>query len=141
MTGTRRPVRWIGILTLLTAPLLALGIARSLQWVDAAGARSTLIGMAIAALGGVMTGAVVERFLHRGRNELENVLGLVATTALGISTIGILYLVHIRGPMAAIGSLPRAIRQGLSFLEFLTAQGAGILMASAIIRDKAPHTS
>lgn len=135
MKSTRRANRWIGPTLLLATPTLLTGMARALQWIDAATVRSALTGIAIAAIGGAATGLVAERFLHRGRNEVENMAGLIGVTMLGLLTIGYLYLIHIRGPMATIGLLPRAVQQVLGFAEYLTAQGA-ILLAVSNGQDK-----
>jgi hypothetical protein len=96
---------------------------------DADLARTTLSGMVVTGIGGILTGLAASRFLHRGSNQGENLLGLFLTTTLGVVTIGYLYLVNIRGPMSTIGTPPRLVHQGLSFLEFLTGMGAGTLMS------------
>ncbi len=122
---------WLGVACLVLAPPFLAWIAIALGWLGPGLARLTLTGCGIAAVGGVLTGAVAERFLHRGRNGTEHLLGLAATTALGVLIIGYLYLVHIRGPMSSIGTLGRGVSQVLIFVEFLTAQVAGVLLAAA----------
>lgn len=141
MTADKHPTRMLAVAGLLAAPPLLLMMARVLQWADRDTAQATLVGIAITAAGGTLTGITADRFLHRGRNQAENLIGLAATTFLGVLTIGYLYIAHIRGPMSTIATLPRAISQGLSFLEFLTAQGAGTLLASYFTRDRATATS
>ncbi len=126
-----RSLLTIGLLTLPPILLLA---TRCLDWIAAATAEQTATGIAIAALGGLITGIVSERFLGRGRTGLEQTAGLVAATALGVTTIGILYLLHIRGPMSSIGTPERAVNQIFSFVEFLTAQGAGALLSTGRFR-------
>jgi hypothetical protein len=121
--------RWSAVASLVLAPPLLLGIARILGWIGDGLTMPTLVGCGIAAAGGLLTGLAAERFLHRGRNGAEHLIGLAATTALGVLTIGYLYLVHIRGPMSSIGTLSRAVSQILIFVEFLTAQAAGVLLA------------
>ena len=121
---------WLGVGGLLLAPPALAWIAISLGWVGPNLAGSTLAGCGIAAAGGAVTGAVAERFLHRGRNGAEHLFGLAATTALGVLIVGYLYLFHIRGPMSTIGALSRGISQILIFVEFLTAQVAGILLST-----------
>lgn len=115
---------------LLTAPPALLLVVHSLGWVEASTLEQTLVGIAITAPGGLIIGIISERFLGRGRNGREQTAGLIAATALGVATIGILYLLHIRGPMSSIGTPARAVKQLLSFVEFLTAQGAGILLSA-----------
>jgi hypothetical protein len=131
-----RDRRWPVITGLILTPPLLLGIARALGWIGASLATHSFVGCAIAAGGGVLTGLAVERFLHRGRNGTEHLVGLALTTALGVLTVGYLYLVHIRGPMSAITTLSRAVSQILIFVEFLTAQAAGVLL-TAVTEDKA----
>ena len=88
---------------------------------------STIIkGVGIAALGGVLTGIVADRFIRRKRNDVELLLGLAFTTALGVLTIGFIYLIHIGGPMSAIVETDRAGEQVTLFLTYLLAQAVGI---------------
>jgi hypothetical protein len=117
----------IGLPTLLLA-------AQSLGWVEASTAEKTFVGIAITAVGGLIVGIISERFLGRGRNGAEQTAGLIAATALSVTTIGILYLLLIRGPMSTIGTPERAAEQLFSFVEFLTAEGAGILVSTGQLR-------
>lgn len=134
MTRNKRPTPLLTFLgALLLGPSLLLGIARGLGWIGAAKAVDTLVGILIAAAGGVITGVVAERLLRRGRNGAENLLGVALTTALGVLTIGYLYVVHIQGPMSSIGALDRAVQQVLIFIQYLTAEGAGALLAPILI--------
>jgi hypothetical protein len=116
---------------LLIVPPALLLAARSLGWVEASTTEQTFIGIAITAVGGLVVGIISERFLGRGRNSVEQTAGLIAATALSVTTIGILYLLCVRGPMSAIGTPERAVKQIFGFVEFLTAQGAGILLSTS----------
>lgn len=134
MTRNKRPTPLLTFLgALFLGPSLLLGIARGLGWIGAAKAVDTLVGILIAAAGGVITGVVAERLLRRGRNGAENLLGVALTTALGVLTIGYLYVVHIQGPMSSIGALDRAVQQVLIFIQYLTAEGVGALLAPILI--------
>ena len=119
---------------LLTVPPILLLAALSLTWIAVPTAEQTFIGIAITATGGLIIGIISERFLGRGRNGAEQTVGLITATALGVTTIGILYLLLIRGPMSSIGTPERAVKQLFSFVEFLTAQGAGILFSASRTR-------
>jgi len=127
----RRDRLWLAACLLAVPPTLLLA-ARSLGWVKASTAEPTFTGIAITAIGGLIVGIISERFLGRGRNGVEQTAGLIAATALSITTIGILYLLHIRGPMSSIGTPERAVKQLFSFVEFLTSQGAGILLSATL---------
>jgi hypothetical protein len=122
-----RSILMIG--ALLLGPPLMLPLALALNWLDAPAATSALVGCAIAAVGGLLTGTVAERLLHRGEGSTQQLLGVVLTSVLGVLTIGYLYLVHLRGPMTAITTPERIVSQTLVFLAFLAAQAAGILAA------------
>lgn len=115
---------------LIVWPLLLLPLLQVLGWTATSTAQETLVGIAITALGGIITGAISERLLGRGRNSSEQAVGLFAVTTLGVITIGILYLLQIRGPMSSIGTPERAVNQIVAFAEFLTAQAAGILLSA-----------
>jgi hypothetical protein len=128
----KRKKTWISAILLLAAPAVLLGIVVALQRIDLATAKRTLVGIAITSAGGLIAGALAERLLHRGKHELMHLLGVIATTAIGVLTISYLYLVEIRGPMSTIGSLPRAVHQGIGFIAFLTAQGAGMLISATL---------
>jgi len=117
--------------SLLIVPPALLLVAHSLGSIKAPTAEQTFTGIAITATGGLIVGLISERFLGRGRNGVEQTAGLIAATALSVITIGILYLLHIRGPMSSIGTPERAVKQLFSFVEFLTAQGAGILLSAS----------
>lgn len=123
---------WVSALLLLAAPPLLLVIGAALQGIDLVTAERALGGIAITSAGGLIAGALAERLLRRGKRELTQLLGVIATTAIGMLTISYLYLVDIRGPMSTIGSLPRAVHQGVGFLAFLTAQGAGMLISATV---------
>mgnify|MGYP006306452739 CR=1 FL=1 len=131
MPPRRRALVWGVVLLLL--PLLILLVLWGTATIDRDTAQATLTGILIAASGGIVAGITAERFLHRGRGELENLVGLGLTTFVGVLTVGYLYIGHIRGPMSSIATFPRAIRQGLSFLAFLMAQGTGILLGIAVV--------
>lgn len=115
-------------LVLLLAPVLVVGCLRLLGVSDAAATAATLMGCGVAALGGLLSGAVAERFLHRGRGGMQQLIGVITTTAVSTITIGAIYLVHMRYPMDTIGTTKRALEQLLTFAQFLSAQGAGILL-------------
>lgn len=121
---------WVSALLLLVAPPLLLWIGVLLNELDLVTAERALGGIAITSAGGLIAGTLAERLLRRGKRELTQLLGVIATTAIGMLTISYLYLVGIRGPMSTIGSLPRAVHQGMGFLAFLTAQGAGMLISA-----------
>ncbi len=89
----------------------------------------TLLGMTGAAVGGVAAGITAKRFLANGKNTLETLWGLGVTTAIGLVTIGYMYLFYIQKDMQTILALPRNVEQTFIFVEFLTAQYAGILWA------------
>lgn len=134
MPPRKRALLWSILLLLL--PLLTLLILWGTAMIDRDTAQATLAGILIAAVGGIIAGLTAERFLHRGRGELENLVGLGLTTFVGVITIGYLYVGHIRGPMSSIATFPRAVRQGLSFLAFLMAQGTGLLLGTAVVEHR-----
>jgi len=92
-------------------------------------------GVGIAALGGVLTGIAADRFIRRKRNDAELLLGLALATALGVLTIGYVYLIHIGGPMSAIGETDRAVEQVTLFLTYLLAQAVGIKIIRWMMPD------
>jgi len=130
-----RRSRLVLAVSLLTVPPTLLLAAHSLGWILASTAEQTFIGIAITATGGLIVGIISERYLGRGRNGVEQTAGLIAATALSVITIGILYLLHIKGPMSSIGTPERTVKQLFSFVEFLTAQGAGILLSATLGRE------
>jgi hypothetical protein len=106
----------------------------------AGGIRSSLIsdiltGAGVAALGGILTGLVVDRFIRRKQGDVELLVGLALATAVGVLTIGYLYLIHIRGPIASIGDTDRAVEQVTVFLTYLFAQTLGIQLAESVLPD------
>jgi len=122
-------------LCLLVVPPIVLLAAQPLGRIEAATVEQTLTGIAITAVGGLIAGIISARFLRRGCNGVEQTAGLIAATALSVATIGTLYLFHIRGPMSSIGTPERAVKQLFGFVEFLTAQGAGILFSANLCRE------
>ena len=105
----------------------------------------TVKAVGIAALGGALTGIVADRFIRRKRGDVELLTGLSLATALGVLTVGYLYLIQIRRPMASIGEVDRAVQQITAFLTYLFAQAVGIQIARRIIPNpedpEAPHAS
>ena len=93
----------------------------------------TVKAVGIAALGGILTGIVADRFIRRKRGDVELLIGLSLATALGVLTVGYLYLIQIRGPMASIGEVDRTVQQVTAFLTYLFAQAVGIQVARRII--------
>jgi hypothetical protein len=124
----------ISLVLIVTPAILALS-AHLLGWLGRDLLIWTLLGIAIAAGGGLVAGFVEVRLLRRPRNDATQLLGIAATTAVGVLTIGYLYLVHIRGPMSTVGTLSRAVEQVLIFVEYLTAQAAGILLDGIISHE------
>ncbi len=118
------------ITTLLLAPGVLLGAARLVGLVDATTASSTLVGCAVSAAGGVLSGAAAERLLRRGQGGTQQLIGIGTTTLIATVTIAYIYLVQITDPLATIGTAPRAVQQILPFVQFLLGQGAGILLLS-----------
>jgi hypothetical protein len=121
------------VAALLLGPSLLLLPAWLLGWVGLPTVIWTLLGMAGAVVGGLAAGVTAERFLRRGEPGFEQVFGLGATTAIGVVTVGYLYVVHVRGPMASIGTVSRAVEQTLIFVTFLSAQGAGVLLGPRLL--------
>lgn len=106
----------------------------------AGGIRSSLIsdiltGAGVAALGGILTGLIVDRFIRRKQGDVELLVGLALATAVGVLTIGYLYLIHIRGSIASIGDTDRAVEQVTVFLTYLFAQTLGIQLAESVLPD------
>jgi hypothetical protein len=130
MERSLSPVQRIALsLALLVAPALSALIAWLLGWLGQDLTVKSLTGIAIASIGGLAAGFVEERLLRRPRNDAEQLIGISAATAVGVLTIGYLYVAHIRGPMSTIGTLSRAVEQVLVFVAYLTAQAAGILIS------------
>jgi hypothetical protein len=94
-----------------------------------------LTGAGVAALGGILTGLVVDRFIKRKQGDVELLVGLSLATAFGVLTVGYLYLIHIRGPIASIGDTDRAVEQITVFLTYLFAQALGIQLAESVLPD------
>lgn len=125
----QRRVGWLfGVIGLLLTPLGVLVLLRLLNLLDAAMVAPMISGYGIAAVGGILSGAVAERLLHRGRTGLQQLTGLIATTVVSVVTIGYIYIFHMGAPMASIGSTERALQQLLMFTQFLLAQAAAILL-------------
>ena len=116
---------------LLTGLLLLVGIA---GWIDWLLIRSTIVGILIAAVGGIAIGVVAHRYLGNSRNNRDTLFGLIVTVGLGVLTIGYLYIIHIKGPMNSIGTLNRTVKQTFIFLEFLFAHISGIRLSKLIKR-------
>ena len=107
----------------LVVVLLLTGI---FGWIDWSLIRSTLIGMLLAAVGGIAIGMIANRYLGNSHNNGEILIGMTVTVGLGVLTIGYLYIVYIKGPMESIGTLNRTVQQTLIFIEFLIAHISGI---------------
>ncbi len=89
----------------------------------------TLLGMFGAAIGGLAAGVTVKRFVAHGKDNGEVLFGLGATTAIGVVAIGYFYLFYIDKDMQNILTPARNVEQISIFVEFLTAQYAGTLLA------------
>ena len=116
--------RSVGIV-LLCIPIAILGVIGLFGLVSWQVVTSTLAGMAVAIVGGVILGMVAKRFLALGKGNTEILFGLAATTAIGVLTIGYIYLFHFKEPFQSIGTLSRTVEQTLIFVEFLVAEYAG----------------
>jgi hypothetical protein len=114
-------------LALLLAPLLALGLLRRLGLADAATTASTLLGCAVAAGGGLLSGGIADRLLRRGQGEIVQVVGIGATVAVSVITVGAIYLGMMHNSPTTIGTAPRAIEQLLAFAQFLLAQASSVV--------------
>ncbi len=119
----------VGI-ALLVAPVVLLGVARLSGLIDASTSSSTLIGCGVSAAGGLLSGAIAERLLHRGRGSTQQLIGIGTTILIATITIAYVYLVQITEPMNTIGTVQRTVQQGLLFVQFLLGQGSGIVLAS-----------
>ena len=128
MHSRRRATQTIVALALLLAPPAVLGLLRLLSLVDAATAVSTLLGCSVAAAGGLLCGAVADRLLRRGQGGMQQIVGIGATTAVSVITIGAIYLALMRSSPTTIGTAPRAIVQLVSFSQFLLAQASSVLL-------------
>ena len=113
--------------------VLALLCSRAVGWIDWSTFRSTLIGMMIAAVGGIVIGLVAYRYLGNYRNNREVLVGMVLTVGFGVLTIGYLYIIHIKGPMSSIGTINRAVKQVIIFTEFLFAHISGIKLGKRFL--------
>lgn len=103
-------------------------------WISWQVIRLTLLGMLVAAVGGVLVGIAAQRFLANSKSTRETLLGMVVTTGIGVLTIGYLYIFYIKGPMKSIGTLDRTVEQTLIFLEFLIAHISGIRLGRLLTR-------
>ncbi|MGC9397101.1 MAG: hypothetical protein ACP5J4_19835 [Anaerolineae bacterium] len=92
----------------------------------------TLVGILGAAVGGLAAGVTVKRFVAHGKNNGEVVFGLIATTAIGVVTIGYFYLFYIENDMQTILTLARNVEQMSIFVGFLAAQYAGTVWAQRL---------
>jgi hypothetical protein len=110
--------------------IVVLLFAGTVGWIPWSVIGSSLLGMVLAAAGGLSIGAVAYRFLGRGQNNREILTGMIVSVGLGILTIGYLYIVHIKGPMNTIGTPSRTVKQTFIFLEFLLAHVSGIRLGS-----------
>lgn len=102
-------------------------------WVHWSVIQKTLIGMLVAGLGGVALGFAAHRFLANSHTTPEALFGMFITTALGVLTVGYLYIIYIQGPMKSIGTLDRTVEQTFIFLEFLIAQISGIRLGKKFL--------
>jgi len=125
----RRAPSLLWVAVLLLGPLMLIPLSIAFGWLPAQAAISTLIGCSITGAGGLLTGLAAERLLHRGKGSTEQLIGLTVITALGLLTIGYLYLVHLRGPMESIDTPQRIVAQLTAFMTYLTAQAAGIVIS------------
>jgi len=114
-------------------PLLVAVIIRMAGGIGSNLMSDILTGAGVAALGGILTGLVVDRFIRRNRGDVELLIGLSLATAFGVLTVGYLYLIHIRGPIASIGDTDRAVEQITVFLTYLLAQTLGIQIAEKVL--------
>lgn len=132
-----RPLNHRNLILLLFAllPLLVTTVIWMAGGIQQGTFSDTLLGAGIAALGGVLTGIVGDRFIRHNRSDIELLIGLALATVLGVLTIGYLYLIHIRGPMASIGQLDRAVEQITVFLTYLFTQAVGIRLTRRFIPD------
>jgi hypothetical protein len=117
-------------------PVALLLVVRLFQGIDAELARHTLAGLPVALAGGALAGASAEALVHRSKGTVQTLIGLALSAGFGVLTIAYVNLVHIRGTMATIGTLPRAVEQVTLFVAFLTAQGAGILLAPVVLPSR-----
>ncbi len=115
----------------LVVLLLCTGI---IGWINWSVIRWTLIGMLVAAVGGIAIGLTAHRYLAHNKNNREAFLGMVATTGIGVLSIGYLYIIHIKGPMKSIGTLNRTVEQTFIFLEFLIAHISGIRLGKLFVK-------
>ena len=125
-------------LTLSLLPVAALLAIRLIQSVDAETIQSTLAAMPVALGGGILAGAAAEALVNRSRSTLQTLVGLGLSAGIGVLTIGYINLIHIRGPMSSVGTLSRTVEQVTLFVAFLTAQGAGILLAPVVLPSRRP---
>ncbi len=130
MTPGMKPAaaRRLSAAALLLTPTLLLMIARGMNWIAATSARAITLGMLVAALGGLVSGTVGQRMLRQPQGELQIAIGVAATTLLASITVGYLYLIHLDGPLAELGTLSRAIEQVIPFVGFLTGMAAGVIL-------------
>ena len=131
----RLRLRIISPMLLTLLPLIVSFILWIVGAIRADTLSETAQGAIVATLGGILTGSVADRFIRRKRGDLELIVGLALTTAIGVLTIGYLYLIHIQGPMSSIGEIDRATEQITVFLTYLFAQILGIQIIKWTITD------
>jgi hypothetical protein len=117
-------------------PVAALWVILLFQGIDAETARSTLAGMPAALGGGVLAGAAAEALVNRSKSTFQTLVGLGLSAGIGVLTIGYINLIHIGGPMDAMGTTRRVVEQVTLFVAFLMAQGAGILLAPVVLPSR-----
>lgn len=117
--------------SVLVAVLICFGLT---GWTDWSTIESTLLGMVIAAFGGIIIGIFAQRYLAQGQGNREVIFGLVMTAGIGVITIGYLYIIYIKGPMKSIGTVDRAVKQSFIFLEFLVAHISGIKLGEMLYK-------
>jgi hypothetical protein len=129
-TGVRG-LKFRGLIPIVLAlfPLFVAVVIRLMGGIRAETLSETVKGAGGAALGGILTGMVADRFIRRKRGDVELFIGLSLATALGVLTIGYLYLIQIRGPIASIGDVNRSVEQVTAFLTYLFSQTVGIQIA------------
>lgn len=110
----------------LGLPLVGMIAVGLVSRADVAVIGRTLLGMLGAAVGGLAAGVTAKRFLARGATNGDVLFGLGAVTAIGVVAIGYLYLFYIENAMSTILTPARNIEQTFIFVEFLTAQYAGV---------------
>jgi hypothetical protein len=113
--------------------IIALLVGGLFGWINWFLIQSTLLGMLVAAAGGIIIGFFANRYLGNSRNNREIILGMTTTVGLGVLTIGYLYIFYIKGPMSSIGTLERTVKQIFIFLEFLIAHLSGFRLGKRFL--------